>query len=107
MPEASDRLNEIARQLRRGERPSAETVRTVLSWFGAQRRSTWMVSRIRIALKNAGLETVPDVWSTYLDGNLRFVLRDDSFNKPSETPPVENSTQPTVSVVPSDPTYRL
>lgn len=105
MTNPGDRFSEIAARLRQGEQPSPETVRTVLSWFGAQRRSTWIVERIRNALKSAGLETTPDIWSTYLDGNLRFVLRDDGVDKPTQAPLA--GAQPSVTVTPTDPTYRL
>ena len=105
MTNPENRFNEIAAQLRQGEQPSPETVRTILSWFGAQRRSTWIVGRIRNALKRAGLETIPDIWSTYLDGNLRFVLRDDDVEKPTQAS--LSGAQPSVTATPTDPTYRL
>ena len=109
-----ERFKEIAEALRRGE-TRAETVRTVLSWFGGQRRGTWIVGRIRNALKSAGLETTPDIWSTYLDGDLRFKLRDDSTAeatvRPVEVVPetlAETSVEPAgVTTSPVDPTYRL
>ena len=107
MPTAGDRLNQIAARLRQGEQPSPETVRTVLSWFGGQRRGSWIVEHIRNALKNAGLETVPDIWSTYLDGELRFSLRDDTADNPIQTPLADRPVQQTVAVTAPDPTYRL
>lgn len=107
MPNADDRLNEIARQLRQGEQPRFETVRTMLSWFGAQRRSTYIVGHIREALKNAGLQTSPDIWSTYLDGDLRFALRDETVDTSTQTTLPETIAEPVVSRMPVDPTYRL
>lgn len=111
MTTPDERFHEIADQLRQGT-PRSESVRTVLSWFGFQRRSAWVVDRIRTALKNAGLETNPDVWSTYLDGHLRFTLREDRAEEPSPAPVtetiVETSAEPQATIVaPSDPTYRL
>lgn len=108
MTNAGERFTEIAARLRQGDQPSPETVRTVLSWFGAQRRSVWIVERIQSALKSAGLETIPDVWSTYLDGQLRFTLRADSADKLTPAPLVDTRAQAqTVTVIPADPTYRL
>jgi hypothetical protein len=107
MTNPGDRFSEIAARLRQGEEPSPETVRTVLSWFGAQRRGAWVVGRIRSALKSAGLETVPEVSSTYLDGQLRFALRDDTADKQTQAPLADASAQTAVTVLPADPTYRL
>jgi hypothetical protein len=114
MTHDDDRFREIAEALRQGE-PRAETVRTVLSWFDGQRRGSWIVSRIRAALKNAGLETTPDIWSTYLDGTLRLRLRDDSTNTAAAAPvaevapetPVDTSVATPGVTTPIDPTYRL
>lgn len=111
MTNSDDRFREIAEQLRQGTARS-ESVRTVLSWFGFQRRSAWVVGQIRSALKNAGLETTPDIWSTYLDGQLRFTFHDDSSDKSAPAPAVETVVETTadprtVTVAVADPTYRL
>src|ERR1051326_5232234 len=84
-----ERFREIARQLREGMQPDSQAVRTVLSWYGFQRRSAWIVATIRAALEAAGLETVPDIDSTYLDGDLRFILREEPAAKLNPTSPVE------------------
>lgn len=52
MSEAQRRLGEIAEQLQRGEGPEPETVRTLLSWFDAQRRGHYVTQRVRRALKS-------------------------------------------------------
>ena len=111
MTTPDERFHEIADQLRQGT-PRSERVRTVLSWFGFQRRSAWVVDRIRTALKSAGLETNPDVWSTYLDGHLRFTLQEARAEEPSPAPVIETiveaSVEPQATILaPSDPTYRL
>jgi len=112
MTNAGDRFRDIAEQLRQGKEPGLETVRTVLSWFGAQRRGAWVVGNIRTALRDAGLQTTPDIYSTYLDGYLRFALRDDSPDKPIPVPVVEilpqsNAEIQEIPLAPADPTYRL
>src|SRR3989442_12718837 len=109
MTNPDDRFREIAEQLRQGTARS-ESVRTVLSWFGFKRRSAWFVARIRTALKNAGLETTPDVWSTYLDGHLRFTLHEEISDKPASGPVVETTVETSAesqatTVAPLDPTY--
>ena len=103
-----ERLQAIAEQLRRGEQPGPESVRTVLSWFGGQRRGSWIVGLIRAELENAGLETTPDIWATYLDGRLHFTLRKEPATTPVSPPVPETNAglqAPPTSL--SDPTYRL
>ena len=65
-------LREVAAQVAARKRP-ATTVRTLLSWFGAQRRGLWIVHRIREALKQLELRTSPNFDWTYLDGQITFV----------------------------------
>jgi CBS domain-containing protein len=74
-PHIPSSLQEVAQQVERGERPSV-TVRTLISWFwGSQRRGQWIVTAIRAALDNLGLETRPDFNSTYLDGLVTFIAK--------------------------------
>ena len=47
-------------------------MRTILSWFDAQRRGVWVVATIRGALDNAGLATEPDFESAYIDSIVTF-----------------------------------
>jgi len=112
-----ERLSEIARVLHSGETVPATTVRSFLSWFfGAQRRGHWIVSYIRRALDNAGLQTEPDFESAYLDAEMRFALAD----KPAPTPPdavraevadkitvSDHAEIRIVSAAFADPTYRV
>ncbi|MCI0678620.1 MAG: CBS domain-containing protein, partial [Actinobacteria bacterium] len=56
--------------------------------------------------------TTPDVWSTYLDGHLRFTLKEERSDEPSPAPIVEtivetNAEPQATTVAPADPTYRL
>lgn len=110
------RLYDIARALNSGETVPPTTVRTFLSWFwGTQRRGRWIVSHIRQELERAGLVTVPDFESTYLDAEIKFSL-------PPEPQAIDTKDVVTVSgsiqvitsteiKIPSftfaDPTYRI
>jgi CBS domain-containing protein len=73
---ARTRLAAIADQLKSGKEPEPEaiTVRTLLSWFGAQRRGSFIVYWIRRMLREFGLRTDPDFQSEWIDSTLRFVL---------------------------------
>jgi CBS domain-containing protein len=69
------RLAEIAATLKKNEKVSPLTVRTFLHWFWkSQRRGTWITAYIKGRLSEAGLKTVPDFESTYLDAEVNFVL---------------------------------
>lgn len=72
----AERLKKIAADLRRGESSPEETVRTLLSWFDAKRRGSWVTSRVRDALEFAGLHTEPDFEGAYIDAPVIFKLKD-------------------------------
>jgi CBS domain-containing protein len=72
---AEDRLQAIATSLREGRASPEETVRTLLSWFGAERRGYRVVAMIRRALEQADLLTDPDFESVYIDAPVAFRLR--------------------------------
>jgi CBS domain-containing protein len=106
------RLEEVARCLKAGEPVSAVTVRGFLRWFwGSQRRGRWIVSHIREELERAGLRTVPDFESTYLDADISFELEIRSVDaKPAIraeiTESIEVAKQAVITTF-ADPTYRI
>lgn len=63
-----ENLQEVADRIHETGEPHRETVRTILSWFGQQRRGRWVVSRIRSALRELDLTTFPDFETAYVDG---------------------------------------
>jgi hypothetical protein len=73
MSEASRRLAEIAEQLKRGEQPEPETVRTLLGWFDTQRRGYAINQIIEKALQQFGLTTQPNFRFAYIDSPVAFV----------------------------------
>lgn len=104
MSDIPKQLTEIADALRKGETPSSETVRTLLSWFGAQRRRYSAVENIRRSLDQLGIKTDPDFELAYIDAPIRFILRTEE-QKTVQLPLGEATpTEPTP--VP-DPTYRV
>src|SRR2546428_287288 len=85
-----DKLKAIAEQLKNGVAPSKETVRTLLSWYGASRRG-WRVSRrIKSRLEQYGLRTEPDFEYVYIDGYVSFLKA-----TPKEAPVAESAVDPT------------
>lgn len=87
---ANEMLAEISQQLRQGQQVAPVTIRTLLSWFGAQRRGSFIVYYIRHCLLVNGLATRPDFQSEWIDANVEFVLVS-SVSEPEEkdlsTPP--------------------
>lgn len=67
------RLLEISEQVKRGEKPSPERVRTFLSWFGVERRGPNVSYDIQQMLKNLGLKTNPNFIHTYIDSEIEFI----------------------------------
>lgn len=59
MSNSSDRLAAISERIRKGVAGPTETVRTLLSWFGAERRGYWVVKEINKALDAHDLMTEP------------------------------------------------
>ncbi|MGT2438148.1 CBS domain-containing protein [Bradyrhizobium betae] len=114
MVSGSDRLLEIGEKLKKGETVTPVTVRTFLSWFGAQRRSYWNVWNIRKGLDQAKLVTVPDFESAYVDSEIEFkssvgtaplvIVENPIDVGPTEQPEVSANALPTVA---TDPTYRI
>jgi len=60
-------LDDASRRVLGGEKVSL-SVRTLLGWFGVQRRGYNQVSRIQAALARAGLVTVPAFDDVWIDG---------------------------------------
>lgn len=65
MQNSLERLAAISEQIKRGVAGPTETVRTLLSWFGAERRGYWVVKEINKALDESDLITEPDFESTW------------------------------------------
>ena len=69
-----ERIKQIAEQLQEGAQPEPVTVRELLRWFHSERRGSWIVSWIRSTLQKAGVQTVPDFNSVWLDAMISFEL---------------------------------
>mgnify|MGYP001767853371 CR=1 FL=1 len=113
------RLQEIASLLKENGKPEPETVRTLLSWFNAQRRGYLVVTEIRNALFALGLRTEPNFEYQYIDGPIEFQLIPP---KAMETAPQAAAQEALTPAAPSlesgalqslvggalsDPTYRI
>jgi hypothetical protein len=104
-------LKEKAEQVKAGKKTSAK-VRTLLDWFGAQRRRQGVVAMIRESLVGAGLRTEPDFEHAYIDERVVFLPAGPPGSAKSPLPVsveqvVELAEPPTAAPAPTDPTYRI
>jgi hypothetical protein len=73
MKDIPKRLIEITQQLKDGQVPRKHKTRAVLKWFGASRRGANVLSDIKTALANFGLQTEPVFDEAKIDESVRFV----------------------------------
>ena len=102
-------LRSIAEDLKAGREVEPIPVRTFLWWFEAQRRGPNIVRRIRHELEEAGLVTVPDFESRWVDAPINFSLAGEAA-APEEAPPPpegEASAEEGQNWVTRDATYRI
>lgn len=113
-----DQLKEVAEQVNHGAQRTG-TVRTLLSWFGFERRGYYKVRQIRKVLNKLKLETEPDFEETWIDGTVSFIPKSKGGpkNVPVQTEPPENTeslaiaatgtSAPVPCRVTDDPTSRI
>lgn len=68
------RLEQIHAALLANEDVEPISVRLFIAWFGAERRGSSVVWRIRHFLEKVKLRTIPDFDSTYIDSKIRFAI---------------------------------
>lgn len=102
-PPPEEMLAEIAGEVRKSGKPRTVSVRTLLRWFGYQRRGAFVVSMIEEALTDAGLATQPDYRTVWLDSEIALVLAPASAKPAGKTASAEETT----TTATFDPTYRL
>lgn len=113
MPFVPQELIEIKDQLKAGKTYAGVSVRTLLTWFHAQRRGHYVVQDIRRALFNQGLMTDPDFEYSYIDGIIKFALDKGKVQTPTSgngaaavmAPDLTATTEPSPAI--TDPTYRI
>lgn len=76
-------LKETAEQLASGSERT-ETVRTLLSWFGAERRGYWKVREIQRALNRLKLTTHPYFEDAWIDATVTFLLKSKAKSVPPQ-----------------------
>ena len=111
------RLTQVREALDRGDAPPRITVRSFLGWFFAMRRGHWIVHDIRMQLERAGIVTVPDFESAYIDSEITFAIAsapapagEESSGNATVVADAVLVTEPEpgiVSIGIGDPTYRL
>lgn len=89
------------------ERPTSDeiTVRTLLGWFGSERRLPATVAAVRDALDKLGVKTEPDFEFAYLDAPVKFTGTDVGTVSVEVLP--DDTIADVVAEPWSDPTYRI
>ena len=67
----SKEFEEVKNDVGEGKEPTT-TVRELLRWFGARRRRTGIVKKIRSELDGAGIVTIPDFTKVWIDAEIAF-----------------------------------
>jgi CBS domain len=105
---------DIQKALVDGKQPSVR-IRTLLSWFGAERRGYWIVKKIHRALNEYDLTTEPPFEYAYIDADVKFIRREKAPPKeetqadsaPNEGVPCAVVPTPLAFAGSGDPTYRI
>jgi CBS domain-containing protein len=117
--EIRPQLARIADDMAAGRIVPPVTTREFLSWFHAQRRGYWVVRSIREELEQAGLQTVPDFESAYIDApiELRRVVASkheepssivaEQREEPASSESAPGPPAQITALVSKDPTYRI
>jgi hypothetical protein len=109
-----DPLMQVSELIKQGKPSPKVSVRTFLSWFGAQRRGSFVVYIINDALRRLKLETSPDFEYAYIDADI-------TFRRLEEKPPAVTGSEQAGPIIPitdiaagsliggavQDPTYRI
>ncbi|HNA27048.1 MAG TPA: CBS domain-containing protein [Nitrospira sp.] len=93
---AEEKLTAIAAQLQKGVAPQKETVRSLLLWFGVERRGFRVVRQIRSYLRRHAITTTPDFEYAWLDAQIEFIKSQDG-----------NETSRSAGTAIADPTFRI
>lgn len=83
-------LVQIADAVKKGAAPQHATVRSLLEWFSAHRRGSYVVQRIRDSLSSLGLRTVPDFDAVWIDADIIFEPIPTARNTETVAGPAEN-----------------
>ena len=105
---SSEHLARISEQIKKGSAGPTETVRTLISWFGAERRGYWVVEEINKALDAHNLVTDPNFESTWIGGQITFYRKSKKQTDDAPLDPtfrlgrLDASNKRVVSVKPND-----
>jgi CBS domain-containing protein len=102
LPPPEETLAGVAAEVKRSGKARSVSVRTLLGWFGYQRRGAFVVSMIEEALAEAGLTTQPDFRSVWLDAEVALVMV-----PASKAVLDKESGEEAPTTASFDPTYRL
>lgn len=96
-----DQLEDARGRILRDEAPLQVSVRTILEWFGAERRGAQISELIHATLSGFDLETQPDFESVHADALVALVpIHDDEPSWPAPDQPTGDDVTPEASTPP-------
>ena len=103
------RIAEIAESIKQGNTVNTP-VRTLIGWFGFQKRGSWMARYIEASIRDNDLTTEPHFMGAYIDSEISFVLLNPAPEEIEVQVPddslLEQETQ-YLSGITSDPAFRI
>lgn len=78
------KIKEIAQQVVEQKHEVKESVRTLIGWFGARRRGSYVIGCIQRELEKGKIKTEPDFADAYIDTVVRFVPVDHASEKSAD-----------------------
>jgi hypothetical protein len=106
-------LRAVAARLKAGETIVQVTVRSLLSWFGAQRRGSQISDWISFCLDEMGLTTEPDFRGAWIDGDIGLLPAETNQKRTAPCEEIQEGSAaaqadtPQLSTASFDPTYRI
>jgi CBS domain-containing protein len=113
MPADHPELEEVAADLKEGRTATPVTIRTFLSWFGAQRRTPGNVEYINHQMTLAGLRTVPNYLNIWVDTPITFELiaqheaEKDARQSVDSSSMINEPNSPSDSTSAADPSFKI
>ncbi len=106
-PFVPEPLEIIGQKVAAGDTSASIETRTLLKWFGYERRTPYAVDLVRRALGSLQLITVPDFESAFIDKQVHFVRRSDQAadTRPNGLIKSGNAGEAVNQI--DDPTFRL
>lgn len=102
-------LDVVVASLKAGKTPEPTTIRTFLSWFDIQRRTSLNVKYIEEKLDKAGVRTVPSYLNRWVESPIAFerITGEQDAKSPKQDTATNSDTTSEDGAVSDDPSFRI